>query len=232
MLVSGCTDEDGPDDVKARVGRDLPAVLARAQLPFGLALPDPDYATGWLCDHVFTDKSYRGDGVYRVPPEAICDGDAACIARVLPLELRVRVDGNELFIQLDDAHDEPVHLTLGPTLDAELALDDRSLSAVDAALGSALPTLPASGSIALSLGDITTLNVDLTAQLELTLPAVATSPFAVTMLSLDGSVRGDTSRLEVTAGSLAFVTDPVEFGVSVERGQCVTFAGSYAVTGC
>ncbi|MFT3692176.1 MAG: hypothetical protein QM831_03480 [Kofleriaceae bacterium] len=233
MLVAGCTDDDAPEVVRERVGRDLPPVLAKAKLPFGLAVPDPDFATGWLNDHVFTDKNYQGGGVYRVPPEAVCAGVTDCTARVEPLALRVRVDGEDFHVQVDDQHDEPLLITLGSDMDARLALDDRSLNAFSAALGVAMPTLPAHGMIEAKVAtDATWLEMDVTASIDLVLPAVEQSPFAVTMLSLDGSVTGDTAQLQVTDGSLTFVTEPAQYGVSVDAGQCVTFPGSYVVGGC
>jgi hypothetical protein len=53
---------------------------------------DPDAIIQTLNEKLFTDANYLGDGVYKVPPELVCDdGDVDCAQHVTDAQLRVRV---------------------------------------------------------------------------------------------------------------------------------------------
>jgi hypothetical protein len=132
LTIAACSSSPPtPRLVRARVTADLGHILHETKnaatpsirgLPssFGLAPVaglDPDAATSWLNENVFTDASSVGDGVFIISPELVCSTDQDCVQRLAAADLRVRVEQDDngalrFAIQLDAAHDEPLSFLL------------------------------------------------------------------------------------------------------------------------
>jgi hypothetical protein len=170
-FATGALDGTGAARLLPSVSRLLVAKDRKLSVDGDSADFDPDAIVDLLNQRLFTDKNYLGNGIYKVPPELVCEEtiyddntqtestaiDPECAQRLAQAQLRVRVeedDGLRFWVQLDANHDEPLgvllrHDELAVTVNLDEATD--AMIALAQVFGEPAPNADLAGQLTGSL---------------------------------------------------------------------------------